>query len=173
MRYQSLLLAALLMFAPSVAKAQRQEPGVFTRVDSGSDLARLYPESRADSEKRQKADAEMAKKYYKHGVEYGRMGLFPQAAAAFEIAVNLNPSFGDAYYGLGHAYFDLRRWQDAERALRQALRLKPRDRDARMMLDEISTRLRQRQDQAVLVSSTADRVKESVNHSSQDRKSVV
>ena len=115
MRSRSLLLAALLMFVAGVAKAQRQGPGVFTHVDSGSDRW-LYPESRADGERGQKADAEMAKKYYKHGVEYGRSGLFPQAAAAFEIAVSLNPWFSDAYYGLGHAYFDLHRWHDAEQA---------------------------------------------------------
>lgn len=77
-----------------------------------------------------------SRKLYKMGVKYGRAKLFKQAAESFRKAVQLDPNFGDAHYGLGHAYFDLGQWQDAIYSLERALQINSKDSDALAMLGE-------------------------------------
>ena len=70
-----------------------------------------------------------AKRLYRAGVEYGLAGLYRQAAASFEQAVKLNPTYADAYFSLGHAYLDLSQWEQAINSLERGLTLKPKDKD--------------------------------------------
>lgn len=70
-----------------------------------------------------------AKRLYQAGVKYGLAGLYRQAAASFEQAVKLNPTYADAYLSLGHAYSDLRQWEQAINSLERGLTLKPKDKD--------------------------------------------
>lgn len=78
-----------------------------------------------------------AKKSYKMGVKYGRAGLFALAVESFQKAIQLQPNYADAHYGLGHAYFDLKLYQEAAKSVEQALKLNPKDGDAYATLGEI------------------------------------
>jgi protein involved in polysaccharide export with SLBB domain len=69
-------------------------------------------------------------------VKYGRGGLFRQASELFQKAVQLNPNYGDAHYGLGLAYSDLGRWEEAIRSFENAVKINPKDKEARAKLDE-------------------------------------
>ncbi|MGI8898416.1 MAG: tetratricopeptide repeat protein [Pyrinomonadaceae bacterium] len=77
-----------------------------------------------------------AKRLYKLGVKYGRGGLFRQASELFQKAVQLNPNYGDAHYGLGLALFDQGRWEEAIRSFENAIKVNPKDKEARERLDE-------------------------------------
>ena len=84
---------------------------------------------------------EEAKKFYKQGVKYGRMKLFTEAKAAFELAILLKPNYTDAYFGLGHAYFDLGRWEEAIQAFRRVIELDPEDTESYVWLHQINERM--------------------------------
>ncbi len=77
-----------------------------------------------------------AKRLYRLGVRYGRGGLFRQASELFQKAVQLNPNYADAHYGLGLALFDQGRWQEAIQSFEQALKLNSKDKEAAAKLDE-------------------------------------
>ncbi|CAN5621715.1 MAG: tetratricopeptide repeat protein [Pyrinomonadaceae bacterium] len=79
-----------------------------------------------------------AKRLYKLGVKYGRGGLFRQASEVFQKAVQLNPNYADAHFGLGLALFDQGRWQEAIPSFEQALKLNSKDKEAAAKLDEAS-----------------------------------
>ena len=81
-----------------------------------------------------KTNAE-AKRLYKEGVKYGRGGLFRQASELFQQAIQLNPDYADAHFGLGQAYFDQGRWEEAIVSFENALRIDPKDKEARARLD--------------------------------------
>lgn len=78
-----------------------------------------------------------AKRLYEAGVKYGRSGLFKQAAELFQQAIQLNPTYADAHYGLGHAYLDQGRWDEAIRSFEKALEINPKDDDARARIDQV------------------------------------
>ena len=87
-----------------------------------------------------------AKRLYQTGVKYGLAGLYRQAAASFEQAVKLNPTYADAYFSLGHAYSDLGQWEQAIDSLERGLLLKPKDKEgigrlahARSMLERAAS----------------------------------
>ncbi|MEP6636545.1 MAG: tetratricopeptide repeat protein [Acidobacteriota bacterium] len=82
-----------------------------------------------------------AKRLYRTGVKYGRAGFFRQAAESFQKAIEINPDYEDAHYGLGHANFDLGYWEEAIRSFEMALKLNPKDSDAREKLGEANLRL--------------------------------
>jgi polysaccharide biosynthesis/export protein len=97
-----------------------------------------------------------AKRLYKIGTQYGRAGLYKQAAEVLERVVKLNPGHPDAFYSLGHAYFDLGEWNKSVENLQRAIELNPKDKEARerlnyasMMLQRTPVRNRER-------SATAD-----------------
>ena len=77
-----------------------------------------------------------ATRLYKLGVKYGRSGLFRQASELFQKAVELDPNYGDAHYGLGLALFDQGRWDEAIRSFENAIKINPKDKEARAKLDE-------------------------------------
>lgn len=86
--------------------------------------------TRADRPVSPQAKAE-ARRLYKEGVKYGLAGLFPQAVAVLERAVNLDPQNADAHFALGHAYFDLKQYRNAIESLKIVLALEPKDSEAR------------------------------------------
>jgi tetratricopeptide (TPR) repeat protein len=55
--------------------------------------------------------------HYRLGFEHLRAEAWDQAVTAFKIAVDLDPTFEMAYYGLGRAYLGLRQFPDAAAAL--------------------------------------------------------
>lgn len=95
-------------------------------------------EDRSKSQDVSKQASAEAKRFYKLGVKYGRSGLFRQASELFQKAVDLNPNYADAHYGLGLALFDQGRWEEAIRSLENALKINPKDQEARAKLDEAS-----------------------------------
>src|SRR4029453_13736879 len=105
--------------------ALTSDPTALVSLPKESEKPRTTPEASA-----------AARKIYKMGVKYGRARLFRQAAESFEKAVQLDPDFADAHFGLGHAYFDLGRWQESIQSLEQGLKLNPKDAQAYTMLGE-------------------------------------
>ena len=64
----------------------------------------------------------LAKQSYEMGVKYARAGLYEQAAQSFEKAVQFDPTYADAHYGLGNAYLDLKEWLKAVKSFENAVR---------------------------------------------------
>lgn len=61
---------------------------------------------------------------------------FEGARAAFERALQKNPEYANAHFGLGYIYFMRRDWPKAESYFRQAARLMPESEKARAALSE-------------------------------------
>jgi protein involved in polysaccharide export with SLBB domain len=78
-----------------------------------------------------------AKRLCKEGVKYGRSGLPKQAVEIFSRAIELNPEYADAYYGLAYGYFELGEWQKAREALGELIKVNPKDVDGRSLLARI------------------------------------
>jgi protein involved in polysaccharide export with SLBB domain len=111
--------------------ALTSDPTALGSLSKESEKPRTTPEASVE-----------ARRIYKMGVKYGRARLFRQAAESFEKAVQLDPDFADAHFGLGHAYFDLGRWQESIQSLEQGLKLNPKDAQAYTMLGEAYVKLR-------------------------------
>ncbi len=104
---------------------------------NGSSTANKTEDRSKSQDVSRQARAE-AKRLYKLGVKYGRSGLFRQASELFQKAVELNPNYADAHYGLGLALFDQGRWEEAIRSLENAIKINPKDKEARAKLEEAS-----------------------------------
>lgn len=78
-----------------------------------------------------------AKRLYKEGVKYGRSGLQKQAVETFLRAIEVNPEYPDAYYGLAYGYFELGEWEKARESLLELIKLNPKDVDGRALLARI------------------------------------
>ena len=111
-------LIFLLVIAGSNFNLQAQK----LSANSGVSAPDEEPKS---SQRVSKADKSQARRLHKEGVRYGRAKLFRQAAASFQKAVQLDPNYADAYYGLGQAYIDLGRWREAIDALERVIKLDP------------------------------------------------
>jgi tetratricopeptide (TPR) repeat protein len=68
----------------------------------------------------------------KEGDRLAGKGLFADAEAAYRAAIAVNPTCFYAYYKLSDVLLELKRYQEAERALRNALLL--RDRHVRLLM---------------------------------------
>lgn len=68
--------------------------------------------------------------YYRDGARFTLEGRLEEAARAFEQAVALDPSNGNAFYGLGNVYSELGRWADASNAYYKAVSLNKDDVEA-------------------------------------------
>jgi tetratricopeptide (TPR) repeat protein/protein involved in polysaccharide export with SLBB domain len=68
--------------------------------------------------------------YYRDGARLALEGRTGEAAAAFERAVALDPSNGNAFYSLGNVYSEMGRWDDAAAAYRKAVGLNRADVEA-------------------------------------------
>jgi protein involved in polysaccharide export with SLBB domain len=136
--FKPFLIVVLLLSGLPAAFVQGQtEPIVRPRrthnspaVAEGNDRQAPSAEARAE-----------AKRLYKAGVKYGTAGLFKQAAQSFEMALNLNPDYADAYFSLGHAYCDLAQWEHAIDSLLRGLALKPKDKESQARLAHARTML--------------------------------
>src|SRR5215207_7366560 len=67
---------------------------------------------------------------YRDGARYALEGRLAEAARAFEQAVALDPSNGNAFYALGNVYAEMGRWADAVNAYYKALSLNKEDVEA-------------------------------------------
>src|SRR5574337_311489 len=65
--------------------------------------------------------------YYKYGLEHIKKGVFDEAIAAWEKALELEPSMINAYEKLGKAYYTQGRFDKASEVYRKELTLKPDD----------------------------------------------
>lgn len=129
----TLFLAIVGHAHPSPGQSASPQPN---QPESILVASRSSPAKKAEVQLSKQALSE-AKKSYKMGVKYGHAGLFAQAAEAFQKAIQFNPNYVDAHYGLGHAYFDLKRYQEASKSFEQTIRLNPKDEDAYAKLGEI------------------------------------
>lgn len=68
--------------------------------------------------------------YYRDGARFALEGRLSEAARAFEQAIALDPSNGNAHYALGNVYAEMGRWADAVRAYHVALSLNREDVEA-------------------------------------------
>lgn len=68
--------------------------------------------------------------YYRDGARFALEGRLTEAANAFEEAVALDPTNGNAYYSLGNVYTELGRLGNAVAAYRQAVSLNKDDAEA-------------------------------------------
>jgi Flp pilus assembly protein TadD len=64
------------------------------------------------------------------GVVYKRLGLLPEAVAAYQQAIKIQPQYPEAYYNLGLALREQGAFRQAEDAYRRALDSAPGFRDA-------------------------------------------
>lgn len=130
-------------FSPSkVTTGQANLTGAPPRSEAlieanGSSTANKAEDRSKSQDVSRQASAE-ARRLYKLGVKYGRSGLFRQASELFQKAVELNPNYADAHYGLGLALFDQGRWEEAIRSLENAIKINPKDKEARAKLEEAS-----------------------------------
>ena len=111
---KSLALSAILLLCISGA-------GLAQNAANYADTVRtVSPEAKAE-----------AKRLYKEGVKYGLAGLYPQAIAILQRAVQLDPENANAHFALGHAYFDVKQYREAIESLKMAVALDPKDVEAR------------------------------------------
>ncbi|HKG15592.1 MAG TPA: tetratricopeptide repeat protein [Pyrinomonadaceae bacterium] len=68
--------------------------------------------------------------YYRDGTQLTLEGRLAEAASAFEHALALDPSNGNAYYSLGNVYAEMGRWADAVNAYYKAVSLNKDDVEA-------------------------------------------
>lgn len=71
-----------------------------------------------------------AEVYARDGARFALEGRLAEAARAFEQAVALDSSNGNAFYGLGNVYAEMGRWADAVNAYYKALSLNKEDVEA-------------------------------------------
>jgi tetratricopeptide (TPR) repeat protein len=71
-----------------------------------------------------------AEVYSRDGARFALEGRLSEAARAFEQAVALDPSNGNAFYGLGNVYAEMGRWADAVNAYYKAVSLNKDDVEA-------------------------------------------
>ncbi|HEV2860611.1 MAG TPA: tetratricopeptide repeat protein [Pyrinomonadaceae bacterium] len=71
-----------------------------------------------------------AEVYHRDGARFALEGRLDEAARAFEQAVKLDPTNGNAFYGLGNVYAELGRWEDACLAYYKAISLNKEDVEA-------------------------------------------
>ena len=134
----TLLLSSLLILSVSLPTSgqtsDRQTETPFVASNGEPRLVNRANNSRPPVSAKSRAEA---KRLYKEGVKYGRTGLPKQAAQIFQRALELDPDYADAYYGLGHAYFDLGQWDKAMQSLRALLKVKPDDHEGRELLARV------------------------------------
>src|SRR5947209_5098102 len=75
-------------------------------------------------------DGGRADVYYRDGARFALEGRLAEAAHAFEQAISLDPTNGNAYYSLGNVYSEMGRWADAVNAYYRAVSLNREDVEA-------------------------------------------
>jgi tetratricopeptide (TPR) repeat protein len=68
--------------------------------------------------------------YMTYGIAFAEYGYVDQAQAAFQHAIDANPSLQIAWFNLGTIYLNKKMYSDARKCLSEAVRLNPRDADA-------------------------------------------
>lgn len=130
----STILILIVSFSTSGQTNDRQTGGPFVAKNGEPPLVNRLNNNRSPVSPQSRAEA---KRLYKEGVKYGRAGLPKQSAQIFERAIELDPDYADAYYGLGHAYFDLGQWDKAIQSLRTLIKFLPDDIQGRDLLARV------------------------------------
>jgi protein involved in polysaccharide export with SLBB domain len=113
-------------------------------VDSKANGSNPTAKSTEEIPKRaDKAARDSARAKYKAGVKYGRANLFRQALQSFQQAVEFDPDYVDAYFGMGQANMDLGRYSDAITAFEKVIKLNPNLVDAYTELGRAFVKLRE------------------------------
>lgn len=123
-------LVALLLFASTVSAQSN-----FRRVEPLKTNTVKPTDSKDGSTTAPEPNPEI-KRLYKQAVKYADAGLYRQAAETFQLALNMAPTYADAYYGLGQAYYEQQHWQKAINSLERALELNPKDPNSRDLLNQ-------------------------------------
>lgn len=74
--------------------------------------------------------AEEASVCYNLGVVYGETGEWEKAIKEYEMAIELEPDYINAYYNLGIAYGNMDRWEDAASVYERLINIEPDDAEA-------------------------------------------
>jgi protein involved in polysaccharide export with SLBB domain len=113
-------------------------------VDSKANGSNSTAKSTEEVPKRgDKSARDSARAQYKAGVKYGRANLFRQALQSFQQAVEFDPDYVDAYFGMGQANMDLGRYADAITAFEKVIKLDPNFVDAYTELGRAYVKLKE------------------------------
>ena len=121
-------------FAVLLSASVTYSQGSFRRVELTSNAANPVESKGGPSSA--KAPNPEIKRLYKQAVKYADAGLYRQAAETFQLALNMAPTYADAYYGLAQAYYEQRHWQKAINSLERALQLNPKDQNSLDLLNQ-------------------------------------
>ena len=133
-------LESVLKFDPAYFPARKQLIEVYTRRKNWKARDRLVEESLRLSH-----DDDLARRYHEEratpeallnlSARYCNAGNYTECLAAAQSAIEMRPSFAEAYNNAAAAYIALQQWDEGIQAARQALRLKPDYQDAKSNLD--------------------------------------
>jgi Flp pilus assembly protein TadD len=108
------------------------------KEDTGAGAASATGERPAEKAPAEEMDAVMM---HRTGVELGRAGRLDEAIKLFTKAVELDPSYAEAYNSLGYAYHKKGDLERAAECFKKALEIDPNYAQARRNLDFVTTQL--------------------------------
>lgn len=75
-----------------------------------------------------------SKKYYKQAEAFRELGKYDEAIVAYQKAIEADPNYASAHYGLGLSYEQLNKFEEARKQYQKTLELNPVDSDAQRRL---------------------------------------
>ncbi|GEM_PF-329 len=120
--------------APTVEESEEEsDPNPITAIAAGTAaiIGQVLPTERRDN---YWTDAQQV---YAHGVELVAAGQYGTALGCFDRAIELNPSFADAWIAKGKALINLGRRKEARSNFVRAAELRPRDETVTQYLTEL------------------------------------
>ena len=103
----------------------------------------------AVAQEEQAGDRDGAKAQVEFGIKVAQTGLWKEATYRWEKAVQLDPSYAEAWNNLAIGYEHQGRFEDAEKSYQNALKLAPKNSSIRANYDlfkEINERTKRRRD---------------------------
>ena len=109
----------------------------------------LVTATAAIAQQEQTGDRDGAKSQVEFGIKVAQTGLWKEATYRWEKAVQLDPSYAEAWNNLAIGYEQEGRFEDADKAYQKALKLDPKNLAIRTNYDlfkEINERTKRRRD---------------------------